>query len=172
MNNYVIQQIAKKSAQQRVGQSEPLQEPKPGFFQFDPEWARLKRMYILKDNWYELYKESEQFSPPKLKQQVRQAYASFKSWVINYETWTDVAFSAFPEALYKQTVEYSKIRNKVLPYIHSKGVVSKTIPGKILASTPPLKLSSIVTNTSKHFMIGLLAVGAFWILMQSKEQNT
>ena len=32
-----------------------MPKPKQGFFVFDPEWARLKRKHLLKDNWYELY---------------------------------------------------------------------------------------------------------------------
>jgi len=146
-----------------------MPEQQQGFFIFDPEWVRLKRKYLLKDNWYELYKESEQFAPEKIRQEVRQAYRSFKIWEKNFTTWTDVAFGEFPEQLYKQTVEYSKQRAKVLPYVHQQNRVSNTIPGEKLTRTPPRQLAELLPGIGNKAALIILALGAFWIWSQSRN---
>jgi hypothetical protein len=148
-----------------------MPEAKQGFFIFDPEWARLKRKLLLKDNWYELYKESEQFAPENIRQEVRQAYKSFKIWEKNFTTWTDVAFGEFPEQLYKQTVEYSKQRAKVLPYVHKQNRVSNTIPGEKLARTPPRQLAELLPGTGNKAFLIILALGAFWIWSKSRSDK-
>lgn len=172
MNERVIHRIARKAARAKsVGQSEALPEQKPGFFTFDPEWARLKRKYLLKANWYELYKESEQYAPEPLKAEVRQAYRSFKLWEKNFTSWSDVAFREFPEQLYKQTVEYSKLRQKVLPHIHAQNQISNTIPGVKLARTPPQQLSQLMPGIGNRAVFIVLALGALWIFMNRKKEK-
>jgi len=164
----VIRQIALNSLIGKVGQSQSMPAQKPGFFVFDPEWARLKRMYILKDNFFELYKESQQFAPEKLKTSIRQSYASFKKWMKPYRTWTDVAFGDFPDQLYRQTVIYNSLRDQLLPHLHRQKVVSKTIPGTTLAKTPPQNLGTMISDDK--FWLGALALAFFFIWANRRER--
>jgi hypothetical protein len=153
----------------KVGQKQLPEEGKPWII-FDPEWARLKRMYVLKDNFYKLYAESQKYAPEPLKTEVKQAYVSYRTWMKPYKTWTDVAFSQFPKELYKQTRLYNQIRAKVVALLHRNQQVSETVPGDIIAQTPPQQLSDILTPAidTKVILIGL---ALFWIWTNRSKKS-
>jgi len=178
MNDHVISEIGRIAAERRanVGKiPEHLPHPARSFFIFDPEWARLKRKYLLKDNFYRLWEEAKLYAPEPLKMDIRQAYRSFKIWEKNFNTWVDVAFGEFPEQLYKQMVEYSRLRQELLKHMHKQGIVSNTIPGTRLARTPPQQLSQVLPKVlpevgNKAFLL-LAGLGLFWIWSNRRRKN-
>ncbi|MHC4214664.1 MAG: hypothetical protein ACYSWP_14980 [Planctomycetota bacterium] len=166
----ITQKIARQHLEGcHVGQEALPEEGKPWII-FDPEWARLKRMYVLKDNFYKLYAESQKYAPEPLKTEVKQAYVQYRTWMKPYKTWTDVAFSQFPKELYKQTRRYNQIRKKVVDMLNRNQQVSETAPGDVIAQTPPQQLSDILTPAidTKIILIGLAAL---WIFLNRSNKT-
>ncbi|MHC4215219.1 MAG: hypothetical protein ACYSWP_17800 [Planctomycetota bacterium] len=169
--NPVIRQIAQRHVQGcKVGE-EPLPKQEPGWFSIDPPWARLKRMYVLKDNFYDLYKESEWYAKDPLKTEIKQAYAAFKVWMKQYRTWSDVQFGKFPEELYQQTRIYQQKRQKMVQLLNEMQYPSETIPARIIAKTPPAQLQNILSGLKPGLDTKLMVVGlvAFWIWLSTRK---